>query len=95
MNIKEQHDIEKPVSASMLFKGELGTVTTIRISKGEQLKEHLTKIPALLLCIEGRAVFQTKTGVTKTLLPGDYLVIEPMIKHWVEGVETSQLVLIK
>lgn len=95
MNIKDQHDASKPVSAAMLFKGELGTVTSIRISKGEQLKEHSTKTPALLICVEGQAVFQNKTGITKTLLPGDYMLIEPIIKHWVEGTETSQLILIK
>ena len=79
----------------MLFKGELGTVTSIRIAKGEQLKEHSTKTAALLICLEGHAIFQTTTGTTKTLLPGDYMIIEPIIKHWVEGAEASQLILVK
>ncbi len=95
MNIKEQHDAKKPVSSSLLFKGELKTVTSIRIAKAEQLIEHSTKTPALLLCVEGHAVFRSVAGTTKTLLSGDYIIIEPIIKHWVEGVETSQLILIK
>ena len=50
MNIKELHTQEKPVSATSLFKSELGNATAIKILKGEKLKEHITKTPALLLC---------------------------------------------
>ncbi len=95
MNIKELHTQEKPVSAIVLFKGEQSNVTAIQILQGEKLKEHITRTPALLICIEGRAIFENENGVNVTLLPGDYVSIEPMIKHWVEGIELSQLVLIK
>lgn len=95
MNIKELHTQEKPVSAISLLKGEQHNVTAIQILQGEQLKEHTTATPALLICIEGKAVFKNEQGVNETLLPGDYVHIEPMIKHWVEGIELSQLVLIK
>lgn len=95
MNIKELHTQEKPVSATSLFKSELGNATAIQILKGEKLKEHITKIPALLICVEGEVIFGNENGIKETLFPGDYVHIEPMVKHWVDGVIDSQLVLIK
>ncbi len=95
MNIKELHTQEKPVSATSLFKSEQGNATAIKILKGEKLKEHITKIPALLICMEGQVIFENEKGIKETLLPGDYVNIEPMIKHWVEATIESQLVLIK
>lgn len=95
MNIKELHTKEKPVSAVSLFKGELGNATAIQILQGGILKEHITKIPALLVCMEGEVIFENENGIKVTLTPGDYVNIEPMVKHWVEGTTDSQLLLIK
>ncbi|MBK8622268.1 MAG: hypothetical protein IPN79_11040 [Saprospiraceae bacterium] len=95
MNIKEIHTQEKPVSAISLFKSDQGNATAIQILKGEKLKEHITKIPALLVCIDGEVIFENEKGVKETLRSGDYVNIEPMVTHWVEGIELSQLVLIK
>ncbi len=95
MNIKELHKQEKPVSAISLFKSELGNATAIKILKGQKLQEHITKIPALLICMEGEVIFENEKGVKETLALGDYVNIEPMVKHWVEGIMESQLILIK
>ena len=95
MNIKELHTQEKPVSATSLFKNELGNATAIQILQGEKLKEHITKTPALLICINGEAIFFFFFGIRETLKTGDYVNIEPMVKHWVEGTIESQLILIK
>lgn len=95
MNIKELHTQEKPVSAISLFKSELGNATAIQILNGGLLKEHITKTPALLICVEGEVVFENENGLKEKLLPGDYVNIEPMVKHWVEGSIESQLILIK
>ena len=95
MNIKELHTQEKPVSATSLYKSELGNVTAIQILQGEKLKEHITKTPALLICVEGEVVFENENGIKETLFSGDYIHIEPMVKHWVEGTIESQLILIK
>ncbi|MGZ5253669.1 MAG: hypothetical protein ACXWV4_04820 [Flavitalea sp.] len=95
MNIKELHTQEKPVSAIALFKSELGNATAIQILQGKTLKEHITKTPALLICIEGEVIFENEKGTRETLRPGEYINIEPMVKHWVEGVIESQLILIK
>lgn len=95
MNLKELHTQEKPVSAVSLFKSELGNATAIQILKGEKLKEHITKTSALLICMEGQVIFENENGIKETLIPGDYVHIEPMVKHWVEGTIESQLLLIK
>jgi quercetin dioxygenase-like cupin family protein len=95
MNIKDLHTQDQPVSAFPLFKSELGNATAIKILQGEKLKEHSTKTPALLLCIEGEAIFENEKGLKKNLLAGDYVNIEPMVKHWFEGTIKSQLILIK
>ncbi len=95
MNLKELHSQEKPVSATSLFKSEMGNATALQILKGAKLNEHITKIPALLICMEGEVIFENENGIKETLMSGDYVNIEPMVKHWVEGVIDSQLVLIK
>lgn len=95
MNIKELHTQEKPVSAISLFKSELGNATAIKILQGEILKEHITKTSALLICMEGEVIFENEKGIKETLMSGDYVNIEPMVKHWVEGTIESQLILIK
>ncbi len=95
MNIKDVHKDDKPVSAISLFKGDAGNATSIRIIKDQVLKEHITKIPALLVCIEGNVVFENEKGQKEELLPGDYTLIEPMVKHWVQATMESQLILFK
>lgn len=96
MKLKDKHTTDKPVSASLLYKGEEGTsATALQILKGQQLKEHLTKVPAMLVCITGKVVFENEKGIKESLSPGDYIHIEPMVKHWVDGLEDSQLIVIK
>ena len=95
MNIKDLHTQEKAVSAISLFKGEKGNATAILILKGEKLREHITQIPALLVCLEGKAIFENEKGRKETLSPGDYIVIDPMVKHWVDGITDSHLILFK
>ena len=95
MNIRQLHTQEKPVSAISIFKSELGNATAIKILKDETLKEHITKIPALLICVEGEAIFENEKGFKETLKTGDYVNIEPMVKHWVKAKIESQFILIK
>lgn len=95
MNIKNLHTQENPVSAISLLKSDLGKTTAIQILKGGKLKEHISKTPALLICIEGKVIFENENGIKEILLPGDFINIEPMIIHWVAGVMDSQLLLIK
>jgi len=94
MNLKDDHSAEKSVSAIPLFKGE-GTVTALQILQDQKLKEHTTKIPALLICVTGEVVFENENGIKETLKSGDYIPIEPLVKHWVLSNVDSQLVLLK
>ena len=95
MNISEQHLIDKAVSAKPFFKMEEGNATAIQILKRELLKEHITKVPALLLCVSGKVIFENEQSHKETLKSGDYVLITPMVKHWVQAEEDSQLVLLK
>ena len=95
MNIKDLHTKLKPVSAIPHFKAAEGNVTAIQILNNQLLKEHTTKIPALLVCVTGEVVFENESGIKEILLPGDYVNIEPMIQHSVKGIADSQLLLIK
>lgn len=95
MNIKSFHTEEKPVSAKKIFSTTEGNVTALQINAGSILKEHITIVPALLICINGNAIFKNENDVTVNLLSGDMVNIEPNVKHWVEGIQDTQLLLIK
>lgn len=95
MNIKEKHQTDKPVSALSIFKGSEGNVIALQIKAGAQLKEHITKIPAILICVEGIAIYGSERGEEITLGPGEYFLIDPDVRHWVDGKEDCQLLLIK
>ena len=95
MELNKLHQADKAVSAKSFFKMEEGNATAIQILKGELLKEHLTKIPALLLCVSGKVIFENEQSHKETLQSGNYILIAPMVKHWVQAEEDSQLVLLK
>jgi len=95
MNISEFHDDKKDVSAKQIFKTTEGNVTALQILENAILKEHITKVPALLVCVAGKVIFENENGLHQALAQGDSLHIEPMVKHWVKGVHDSQLLLIK
>jgi len=56
--------------------------------------KHITKTPAVLICVEGEVIFENEKGIKEKLLSGDFINIEPMVKHWAEGTIESQLILI-
>lgn len=95
MNLEKLHNSDKAVSAKSIFKTENGSTIAIRIQQNEMLTEHITKVPALLVCLKGKAVFETENGEKESLSPGDYLQIQPMVKHWVSAYNESNFLLIK
>jgi quercetin dioxygenase-like cupin family protein len=95
MKIQDVHLKDKAVSAISLFKATDNAVIALQILAQQQLKEHITKVPALLICVEGKVLFENEKGIEETLSSGDYIKIEPMVKHAVEGILNSQLLLIK
>ena len=95
MNLENIHTADKNVSAVPIFKTDNGTTIAIRIKQGEQLKEHITKVPTLLVCLNGKAVFENEKGLKEHLSDGDYLEIEPMVKHLINAIDESNFLLIK
>jgi len=95
MNIKNLLPHDQAVATEVLFRSEQAAATVIQILAGEQLQSHMTKIPALLICVLGNAVFENEKGMKETLQTGDFVRIEPLVKHWVNAVTNSQLILFK
>jgi len=95
MNIQKIHSKDKAVSAVSIFKSDVASATAIQLLKYETLKEHITKTPALLVCVMGEIIFENEKGDKSTLLTGDFIYIEKDIKHWLIAVLESQLILIK
>lgn len=95
MNIKSLHTKNNEVSAQSLFKGEIGSVTAIQLLKNGILKEHMSKTAAIILCINGKTVYEDETGKKIELKSGDYVNIVPNVNHWLVGQEFSNLVLLK
>ena len=94
MILKSKHSTEKPVSANPLFKGE-GIATALQILQNQELKEHTTKVPAMLICVVGEVVFEDANGIKESLKSGEFVNIEPLVKHWIISKEDSQLILLK
>ena len=94
MNLKDLHTEQKAVQTNALFEPK-EKVISLQIAKDEQLKEHITKVPALLVCVSGKATFSDENDQKILLQSGDYVKIEPNVKHWVNASENSNFLLIK
>jgi len=95
-HISELHDSNKGVSAKQIFKGSLGgNATAIQLLRNQSLKEHSSKSDALLVCIEGKVIYEDEEDNEYELYPGDYIDIKADIKHWLDSPMNSQLLLIK
>ena len=95
MNLKNIHLEEKAVQTNILFSTTEGKVISMQIAKGEQLKEHITKVQALLVCVIGNAIFSDENGLEINLKSGDFVKIEENVKHKVDAIVESNFLLIK
>ena len=95
MNLKNLRTENKAVQTSVLFQPTDGKVISLQIAKNKQLAEHMTKVPALLVCVSGNATYKDENGTTITLQSGDYFNIPVNVKHWVDAHEESNFLLIK
>ena len=95
MILKNLHTENTAVQTQLLFEPNDKKVFSLQIAKGETLKEHVSKIPALLVCISGNAVFTDEKGTVINLNSGVYVMIEVNIKHEVKAIEESNFLLIK
>jgi quercetin dioxygenase-like cupin family protein len=94
MNLKNLHTENKAVQTSILSE-PTEKVISLQIAAGEQLKEHSTKIPAVLVCVSGNAIYKDENGTTIELKNGDYVHIKADVKHSVDAIAESNLLLIK
>lgn len=95
MNLKDLHQESKAVQTSLLFEPSESKVVSMQIAAGEQLKEHISKVPALLVCVSGNAVFSNENGYTNNLKSGVYVKIEENVKHKIDAIDESNFLLIK
>lgn len=95
MNLEQSHDQEKEVSANPIFKGEVGVTIAIQLQRHGTLKEHITKTPALLICVSGYVTYEDENDLEVNLEPGDFIEIKPSVKHWLSAGVKSQLILCK
>lgn len=95
MNLSTLHTEDKAVQTKMMFATSEGKVVSLQIQKDKQLKEHITTVPALLVCVKGEVVFENEKGVSVIMVSGDFVNIEPNMKHWVNAKTDSNLLLIK
>ena len=95
MNLANLHSSDKPVQTQMLFEPTENKIIALQIAKNEQLKEHVTKVPALLVCVSGDATFSNQNGEKINLKSGDFIKIPVDVKHWVDAHELSNFLLIK
>lgn len=95
MNLKDLHTETKDVQTALLFSPSENKVVSLQIAKGKQLAEHITTVPALLVCVSGSGSYGDESGRKLSLKSGDYVKIEPNVKHWVDAFEESNFLLIK
>ncbi len=94
MNLKNVFTESKPLQTKRIFTSN-ESVTIIQLMRSAQLKEHTTNVPAFLVCIAGEVLFENENGVKEKLLSGDFVNIEPAVKHWLNAQRDSVLLLIK
>ena len=95
MNLENLHTEQKAVQTQLLFEPTAAKVIALRIAKNEQLKEHVTKVPAVLVCVTGEATYNDENGEKVHLKSGDFIKIPVDVKHWVDAHELSNFLLIK
>ena len=95
MILKNLHTENTAVQTQLLFEPNDKKVVSLQITKGETLKEHVSKIPALLVCISGEATFSNENGEKIHLKSGDFIKIPVDVKLWVDAHELSNFLLIK
>lgn len=86
--------IDRAISTGLLFQSTEGKVIVLNILKNETLAEHITKIPAILVCIDGKAIY-TEENKEILMSPGTFINIPENKIHKVTALENSNFLLIK
>lgn len=95
MNVKSLHKQSKPVSMINIYQGTKGMVNAMQILKGQQMKKHKATNGALLVCLDGEAMYECENGAKIVMSNADYVEIPPDRIHWVSAHVDTQLLLIQ
>lgn len=95
MKLKNLHTKNKSIQTNALFNTTEGKVISLQIAAGQELIEHITKVPALLVCVNGNAVYNDANNTVINIKSGVYIEIEKNLKHWIKAIEESNFLLIK
>ena len=94
MNLKDLHTENKEIQTQLLLKIEQGTVISLQIEAGKVLKEHISKIPATLICVTGTASYEEEHRKVD-LASGDFVRIKSNVKHKVTAITESNFLLMR
>ena len=94
MSLQDLFTDKKRLQTKKIFTATEGVIL-IQVKTDGELKEHVTKVPAFLICISGEVILENERGVSEKLLMGDFVNIEPGLKHWLKGISDCNLLLIK
>lgn len=94
-NISSVLGNDKAVQNSLLFNNVDQKVIVLKILANEILAEHISKVPALLVCVSGEGIYKEKEGQSILMKDGDYVLIPQDILHEVSAIKTSEFLLIK
>lgn len=86
---------DKAVQTSLLFNNVDQKVIVLKVLANEILAEHISKVPALLVCVSGEGIYKEKGGPSILMKDGDYVLIPQDILHEVSAIKTSEFLLIK
>lgn len=95
MRLSELHKPDSKLSVSRFDLDLKGELIAIQLLADGELKEHSTKVPAVLICTQGSVLYEDVNGTSELLIAGDYYPIPVDVKHRLHGKEDAQLLLIK
>ena len=95
MNVRSFHPDDKIISTKKIFQGSQGSITSLKLMANGVIKEHISKTPAFLICIEGEATYHDRNELHQTLHPGDFIMIQPLVQHWLTAEQDSSLLLVR
>ena len=95
MNISDVHVNGRPLSAVAIFKSETHNVIALQMEAGQVMKEHITPVTACLICVSGEVEYMEQEGCELRLAKGDYVEIPANLKHKLNAIEDSELILVR
>ncbi len=87
-------DRDKDVQVASLYASDCVRVKALACKQGSRLPDHVTKVPTLLVVVQGKIAFCTEEGC-RELQAGEAFSIPVEEPHWVDALEDSLFLLIQ